>query len=141
MQPLDIPKLPSVRDFAYAVDHPLHYGVDNAHDPSFENAEGDHDDVPWASQDEEIHNEEGDTTERYNDNNVKGKAIALFDFVPENDNEFALKEGQIIWINYRHGQGWLVAADFIESGDETANSIDNERSGLVPEEYVQLLDQ
>jgi len=59
---------------------------------------------------------------------IHGKAIALFDFTPENDNEVALKEGQIIWISYRHGQGWLVAED--SNTGET---------GLVPEEYVQLV--
>lgn len=59
---------------------------------------------------------------------IHGKAIALFDFVPENDNEVGLKEGQIIWISYRHGQGWLVAED--SNTGET---------GLVPEEYVQLV--
>ncbi|CCH41709.1 Class E vacuolar protein-sorting machinery protein [Wickerhamomyces ciferrii] len=59
---------------------------------------------------------------------IHGKAIALFDFQPENDNEVALKEGQIIWISYRHGQGWLVAEDS-QTGE----------TGLVPEEYVQLV--
>ncbi|ODV79727.1 uncharacterized protein CANTADRAFT_35391, partial [Suhomyces tanzawaensis NRRL Y-17324] len=53
------------------------------------------------------------------------KAIALFDFTPENDNEVGLTAGQLIWISYRHGQGWLVAED-PESGE----------NGLVPEEYV-----
>ncbi|KAK7203111.1 hypothetical protein BZA70DRAFT_283898 [Myxozyma melibiosi] len=59
---------------------------------------------------------------------IHGRAIALFDFVPENDNEVALREGQIIWISYRHGQGWLVAQD-PATGE----------SGLVPEEYVEII--
>ncbi|UKZ75491.1 hypothetical protein TrVFT333_003177 [Trichoderma virens FT-333] len=36
--------------------------------------------------------------------------------------------GQIIWVSYRHGQGWLVAED-----------PKTQESGLVPEEYVRLL--
>ncbi|KAF2247518.1 hypothetical protein BU26DRAFT_506745 [Trematosphaeria pertusa] len=59
---------------------------------------------------------------------MHGKAVALFDFERENDNELPLVEGQIILISYRHGQGWLVAQD-PKSGE----------SGLVPEEYVRLL--
>ena len=35
------------------------------------------------------------------------KARAIFDFSAENDNEISLIEGQIIWISYRHGQGWF----------------------------------
>ncbi len=62
------------------------------------------------------------------DEAMHGKAIALFDFVRENENELPLEEGQVIWVSYRHGQGWLVAED----------PRTNE-SGLVPEEYVRLL--
>lgn len=57
-----------------------------------------------------------------------GKAVALFDFARENDNELPLVEGQVILVSYRHGQGWLVAQD-PKTGE----------SGLVPEEYVRLL--
>jgi hypothetical protein len=59
---------------------------------------------------------------------MHGKAVALFDFERENDNELPLIEGQIILVSYRHGQGWLVAQD-PKTGE----------SGLVPEEYVRLL--
>jgi len=59
---------------------------------------------------------------------MHGKAVALFDFERLNDNELPLVEGQIILISYRHGQGWLVAQD-PKTGE----------SGLVPEEYVRLL--
>jgi hypothetical protein len=58
---------------------------------------------------------------------INRKAVALFDFTPENDNEVALVAGQIIWISYRHGQGWLVAED-PKTGE----------IGLVPEEYVEI---
>ncbi|KAF2006397.1 hypothetical protein P154DRAFT_422467 [Amniculicola lignicola CBS 123094] len=59
---------------------------------------------------------------------MHGKAVALFDFARENDNELPLVEGQVILVSYRHGQGWLVAQD-PKTGE----------SGLVPEEYVRLL--
>lgn len=62
------------------------------------------------------------------DEEMHGKAVALFDFARENENELPLIEGQIIWVSYRHGQGWLVAED-PKTGD----------AGLVPEEYVRLL--
>ena len=62
------------------------------------------------------------------DEEMHGKAVALFDFARENENELPLVEGQVIWVSYRHGQGWLVAED-PRTGE----------SGLVPEEYVRLL--
>lgn len=62
------------------------------------------------------------------DEEMHGKAVALFDFERENENELPLVEGQIIWVSYRHGQGWLVA-----------NDPKTRESGLVPEEYVRLL--
>lgn len=62
------------------------------------------------------------------DEEFHGKAVALFDFARENENELPLLEGQIIWVSYRHGQGWLVAED-----------PKTQESGLVPEEYVRLL--
>jgi hypothetical protein len=62
------------------------------------------------------------------DEEMHGKAVALFDFQRENENELPLVEGQVIWVSYRHGQGWLVAED-----------PKTHESGLVPEEYVRLL--
>ncbi|KAI4216558.1 MAG: hypothetical protein LQ351_001047 [Letrouitia transgressa] len=62
------------------------------------------------------------------DEEMHGKAVALFDFTRENENELPLIEGQVIWVSYRHGQGWLVAED-----------PKTRESGLVPEEYVRLL--
>jgi len=62
------------------------------------------------------------------DEEMHGKAVALFDFERENENELPLVEGHIIWVSYRHGQGWLVAED-----------PKTQESGLVPEEYVRLL--
>ena len=62
------------------------------------------------------------------DEEWNGKAVALFDFARENENELPLVEGQVIFVSYRHGQGWLVAED-----------PKTRESGLVPEEYVRLL--
>lgn len=62
------------------------------------------------------------------DESFAGPSLALYTFVPENANELALREGQIIQVGYRHGQGWLVAMD-LDTGEQ----------GLVPEEYVRLL--
>ena len=62
------------------------------------------------------------------DEEMHGKAVALFDFTSEHENELPLKEGQVILVSYRHGQGWLVAED-PKTGE----------SGLVPEEFVRLL--
>ncbi|PGH12454.1 hypothetical protein AJ79_04290 [Helicocarpus griseus UAMH5409] len=62
------------------------------------------------------------------DEEMHGKAVALFDFAREHENELPLKEGQVILVSYRHGQGWLVAED-PKTGE----------SGLVPEEFVRLV--
>ena len=62
------------------------------------------------------------------DEEMHGKAVALFDFARENENELPLVEGQVILVSYRQQQGWLVAED-PRTGE----------SGLVPEEYVRLL--
>lgn len=61
-------------------------------------------------------NEGFDDMESYNvletsADEIYGKAVALFDFIPEHENEFALVRGQKMWISYRHEQGWLVAVD------------------------------
>lgn len=59
-----------------------------------------------------------------------GESLALYAFEPENPNELRLKEGQVILVSYRHGQGWLVAED-PATGEQ----------GLVPEEYVRLVSE
>jgi hypothetical protein len=62
------------------------------------------------------------------DEEMHGKAVALFDFAHEYENELPLIEGQIIFVSSRRGQGWLIAED-PKTGE----------AGLVPEEYVRLL--
>ncbi|ANB13813.1 Nbp2p [Sugiyamaella lignohabitans] len=158
----------TVRDFAYPEFHPLHYGVpefeqasgetddDEDYEPTYEyndtydandphshyyndKSAGFEDGPPWQ-QDSDLNSpvikshEVGDRISKEyqfsvaSADEIHGRAVALFDFTPENDNEAPLQEGQIVWISYRHGQGWLVAED-PETGE----------TGLVPEEYVQLL--
>lgn len=82
----------------------------------------------YADQDESRYSRDYQFTITSPDEEFHGKAVALFDFVRENENELPLAEGQIIWVSYRHGQGWLVAED-----------PKTQESGLVPEEYVRLL--
>lgn len=62
------------------------------------------------------------------DEEMHGRAVALFDFTREHENELPLTEGQVIYVSYRQSQGWLVAED-PKTGE----------SGLVPEEFVRLL--
>lgn len=116
-------------DYAYSELNPLRHGEFEVYD-EYEESE---DELDGDMYDYEYGNNEfndNDNDNEINDDNVEinQRAIALFDFAPENDNEVALTEGQIILISYRHGQGWLVAED-PETGE----------NGLVPEEYVEIL--
>uniref|UniRef100_A0A060T373 ARAD1A07392p n=1 Tax=Blastobotrys adeninivorans TaxID=409370 RepID=A0A060T373_BLAAD len=130
-----------VKDFAYPEFHPLHYGVPQVPPSASVTEEGEppNDGPPWSEDDDLASpvikaTDVGDRISREYEfsvasaDEIHGRAIALFDFTPENDNEVPLKEGQIIWVSYRHGQGWLVAED-AETGE----------TGLVPEEYVELI--
>ncbi|OBT89763.1 hypothetical protein VE02_01351 [Pseudogymnoascus sp. 03VT05] len=83
---------------------------------------------PSRARDESRYSRDYQFTIASPDEEMHGKAVALFDFERENENELPLVEGQIIWVSYRHGQGWLVAED-----------PKTRESGLVPEEYVRLL--
>ncbi|KAH3901999.1 adaptor protein NBP2 SCDLUD_001787 [Saccharomycodes ludwigii] len=83
---------------------------------------------------DEENNSEWDTNKRQSiilpeEYIINKRAIALYDFESENDNELALQEGDMIFIDYKHGQGWLVAESF-----------DGKRTGLVPEAYVSILE-
>lgn len=134
----------TVRDFAYPSFHPLHYGVPQASpssvtDDGYNNMEYLDDGPPWQ-EDADLaspvikSHDVGDRISREYEfsvasaDEIHGRAVALFDFTPENDNEYPLREGQLIWVSYRHGQGWLVAED-----------PDTGETGLVPEEYVEII--
>ncbi|GME68537.1 unnamed protein product [[Candida] boidinii] len=57
-------------------------------------------------------------------------AIALYSFEPENENELRLQQNQMIIISYDCGEGWSVARD-LYTGE----------TGLVPKDYVQIIDE
>ncbi|OBA20268.1 hypothetical protein METBIDRAFT_16669, partial [Metschnikowia bicuspidata var. bicuspidata NRRL YB-4993] len=104
----------AIVDFAYATTHPLRLGNFPVSKHSLVASDLDFYEDPRY--------------ESYSPDEINLRAVALFDFVPENDNEVPLTEGKEIWVSYRHGQGWLVAED-PETGE----------NGLVPEEYVAIL--
>ncbi|CAO3666313.1 unnamed protein product [Rhizopus stolonifer] len=89
-----------IRDFAYPKDSPLHFGQSLPTNQS---------NISLSSPD------------------FTGRdARAMFDFVPETENEIEMKAGQLIWVQYRQCPGWLIA----DVEDQT---------GLVPESYVEFI--
>jgi hypothetical protein len=73
-------------------------------------------DFPALEDEEQEEDDDGfqDDSEWVDDGEeIRRRAIALFDFTPEHENEFALQVDKVVWIAYRHGQGWLVAEDNI----------------------------
>lgn len=149
-----------VRDYAYPDFHPLHYGVpieelqgsddddefsddglddDQLHGDAYPDSYMRDGGPPWKEDSDlaspvVISHSVGDRISKEYEfsvasaDEIHGRAIALFDFIPENDNEVPLREGQTVWVSYRHGQGWLVAEDRVTG-----------ETGLVPEEYVQMI--
>lgn len=129
----------SIKDFAYEESNPLHYGYYN---DGLEDTEEGTDTGGYNGDDSYIDDYE-DPDNNTNDNDlerrqsvilpndyiVNKRAIALYDFEPENDNELGFKEGDTLFISYRHGQGWLVAEN--QERDQT---------GLVPEEFVSFVE-
>lgn len=140
---MEIYDLISVKDFGYPASNSLHYGLSNyelyLNNQSSSQLDSYYHNYSTAQNDfSSYYNDEqefspGDNLEDSQELGVEvgqpvHKAIALFDFHAENDNELELREGQIINILYEHGQGWLVGEDI-----ETSNT------GLIPEEYVELV--
>lgn len=109
----------TVRDFAYAKSHPFHRG-DYPPEPVYEESDIEEDyDEDFDTQGE---NEDDDDEEDC----TQGQARGLYDFDAENESELSFKEGDIVWIHYRQFPGWFL-------GEKEG------KSGLVPENYVQLL--
>lgn len=107
----------SIKDYAYEDSNPLHYGYfdgDNEEDEMVSDS---------SNMDDGYIKRQSITLP--DDYIVNQRAVALYDFEPENDNELKLTEGDLVFISYKHGQGWLVAEN--ESRSKT---------GLVPEEFV-----
>ncbi|KAK7743589.1 HOG (high osmolarity glycerol) pathway protein [Cytospora paraplurivora] len=116
------------RSYSMAELQPTQYAEPNGdyHDESEESSLAESPEYP--EEDQSRYSRDYQFTITSPDEEMHGKAVALFDFERENENELPLVEGQIIWVSYRHGQGWLVAED-----------PKTQESGLVPEEYVRLL--
>ncbi|KAG7663375.1 NBP2 [[Candida] subhashii] len=132
------PPSTSIKDYAYPESNPLHIGQYPPIDPEISSTSSSsssseeyplHRDINHHLNAEDDSYDDSYDDEEYHRDEINRKARALFDFIPENDNEIKLTEGQIIWISYRHGQGWLVAED-PETGE----------NGLIPEEYVEIVD-
>ncbi|QLG70890.1 hypothetical protein HG535_0A08360 [Zygotorulaspora mrakii] len=118
----------SIKDFAYSQSNPLHYGYfdDSNHTSDNDGIDGS---TEGTRGNEGAHEHDKRQSIILPDDYVINQlAVALYDFEPENDNELELKEGDIVFISYRHGQGWLVA----ENHERT-------KTGLVPEEFVTYL--
>ncbi|KAL6945744.1 hypothetical protein ACO0OE_002721 [Hanseniaspora uvarum] len=101
----------SVRDYAYDTENPLHYGY-------------------LEEDDEEEEEDIRKSVSLPKEYIINKKGIAMYDFENINDNELPLAKGDIIYVNYKHGQGWLV----VQKLD------DEEQTGLVPEDYIKILD-
>ncbi|KAJ2755183.1 HOG (high osmolarity glycerol) pathway protein [Coemansia aciculifera] len=124
MEP-DTPKeQPVVRDFAYPTDDPRHEGKYKVI-ASEEDGDAGSDSDPWSSFESggpSSLNDEGS-----NGTTILGKARALYDFEAENPTELAFAENDILYITYKQCDGWLVGY----KGNQV---------GLIPENYVELLD-
>ncbi|KAH8596718.1 hypothetical protein B0O99DRAFT_685712 [Bisporella sp. PMI_857] len=123
--------VPGRRDSHFATTLPSRsYTDDNGQDYTESDASSSASSPALTRNDESRYSRDYQFTIASPDEEMHGKAVALFDFQSENENELPLVEGQIIWVSYRHGQveGWLVAED-----------PKTQESGLVPEAYVRLL--
>ncbi|KAL3231619.1 NAP1-binding protein 2 [Nakaseomyces bracarensis] len=121
----DMEKVPgyiSIKDYAYDETNALHYGYLE------EEESGETADVE-GREDGEDEDSRRASVVLPQDYVINQKAVALYDFEPENDNELGLTEGDVVFISYRHGQGWLVA----QNEEQT-------KTGLVPEEFVSYLE-
>lgn len=117
----------SIKDFAYDPSDPLHHGfTEDFRNESLEQETDESNDEDGNIRDQD----KRQSVVLPNDYVINRLAVALYDFEPENDNELGLKEGDIVFISYRHGQGWLVA----ENQNRT-------KTGLVPEEFVTYVNE
>jgi len=103
-----------IRDFAYPLSLPLHYGLPLT--PTTPSALASYDSSPLAQQ----------TFAESDDIFNNRQARALFDFEAENPSEVSFRENETIWIQYRQCPGWLVA-------DVRG------QTGLVPESWVEMM--
>ncbi|KAJ2841896.1 HOG (high osmolarity glycerol) pathway protein [Coemansia brasiliensis] len=115
-----------IRDFAYPKEDPRYEGKYVDVYPEDDIDAGNESD-PWASFESggpSIHVDDDTGTT----NTILGRALALYNFEAENPTELAFSENDILYITYKQCDGWLVGYK------------DNQ-VGLIPENYVQLLNQ
>ncbi|KAJ1990081.1 HOG (high osmolarity glycerol) pathway protein [Coemansia spiralis] len=117
---------PKVRDFAYAKDDPRHEGTHKEIEAEEEGDAGNESD-PWSSfegggPDMQIDDDSGSGA-----TTILRKARAMYDFEAENPTELEFAENDILYITYKQCDGWLVGY----KGNQV---------GLIPENYVELLD-
>ncbi|KAF9356185.1 HOG (high osmolarity glycerol) pathway protein [Mortierella sp. AD094] len=108
----------TVRDFAYPKTHPYHRGF-YPPEPVYEESDVEEDDYMDELEDKD--QEQDDEEDR-----TQGYARGLYDFDAENSSELSFREGENLWIHYRQFPGWFLG------------EMDG-KTGLVPENYVQLL--
>ncbi|KAF9096607.1 HOG (high osmolarity glycerol) pathway protein [Mortierella sp. GBA35] len=111
----------SVRDFAYATSHPFHRGQ-YPPEPVYKESDIEED----YDEDFDTFGENNGEDEEGEEDRTHGQARGLYDFDAENESELSFKEGDFLWIHYRQFPGWFL-------GEMEG------KSGLVPENYVQLL--
>ncbi|KAI8599454.1 SH3 domain-containing protein [Dissophora ornata] len=64
--------------------------------------------------------------EQDGEDRTQGRARGLYDFDAENSSELSFREGEFLWVHSRQFPGWFLGEM-------------NGKTGLVPENYVQLL--
>ncbi|PVU93806.1 hypothetical protein BB561_003025 [Smittium simulii] len=124
-------------DFAYPEDDPRHYGVYSAVEHS-DTAVSSKNSINSfieeetlglkTSSESEAHKQakQDSATEELPETLLLGKAVALFDFEGEGDEELSFKKGEQLILTKRQTSGWVVGY----KGDEV---------GLVPEAYVKII--
>ncbi|KAF9415644.1 Rho GTPase activating protein 10 [Podila epigama] len=117
-----------VRDFAYPKTHPYHIGQ-YPPEPEYEPSDIEEDEEEEEEEEEEGYGEDEQTEDgegHIGEDRTHGQARGLYDFDAENSSELSFREGDVVWIHCRQFPGWFLG----EMGGVT---------GLVPENYVQLL--
>ncbi|KAG0370792.1 Rho GTPase activating protein 10 [Gamsiella multidivaricata] len=108
----------TIRDFAYPTAHPYHCGL-YPPEPAYEESDIEEDDETEEDYDEQ--DQDRDSNDR-----TQGHARGLYDFDAENSSELSFQEGEFLWVHCRQFPGWFLGEM-------------NGKTGLVPENYVQLL--
>ncbi|KAJ1855003.1 HOG (high osmolarity glycerol) pathway protein [Coemansia sp. RSA 720] len=116
------------RDFAYPPEDPRYEGKYVEVYPEDDTDDSNESD-PWAAF------ESGGPTANIDDEDsgpgvgtILGMARALYDFEAENPTELGFSENDMLYITYKQCDGWLVGYK-------------DDQVGLIPENYVQLLNQ